>query len=719
MLKKNLVAAALVTAFAGASSAATFEWINRAEGPADFYVLKKTTEGKPDAYIFSGKLSGAYAVETEHLSDLGRFVINSATNKDLPSDDGTGNRWTDVNSLTFDLAPDFSGGLVTKADGSLAEIQVNRGHELILNGGSDIQTGSIWIQRSQTDGAGTGLTVNGLTGETAGRTKLTVNGDIINFASSGQGTPESGKLTFGNADVVVTGSVGVQGAGESGVESTPFEELEVTLTNATFKVGGDLLGTTISTGEGSTSASIDVAGTMSGRFDLGGATVSAGALQVEDGNSTIGELVLQGDETKVTVEGESTLGLTIGKVTGEGGVGLGANSSVTMTDVAGNVDLVFHDKSASAEIDGASTGDVTLVVGEELNDGTQSIEDLVSEIAGKVTDSSDVMNDFVVQEGAGDNLTGSASGTLGQDNTVENIVVNANTTVTALGELADLSFMQWRAEANDVNLRLGDLRASTGTNGLWARTYGGKNEYGSSSLENEFYALQVGYDHLVSSTGAKVWVGGAASYTEGDSAFTNGTGDNNTLAVTLYGSWLFEGGSFLDVWGKYGTLKSTFDKVGGYHGDYDTQGAALGIEGGHRFALAERFYVEPQVEVIWSKVFSETFDAGNNVTVKQNGAESFVARAGAAFGMTFPDNKGAAYVRASYAYDFDGETAADFYGAQHVRYDNDLGGGWYELGIGANVNVTDATHLYVDFEYEDGGEIDTPYRWNVGIRHTW
>ena len=61
-------------------------------------------------------------------------------------------------------------------------------------------------------------------------------------------------------------------------------------------------------------------------------------------------------------------------------------------------------------------------------------------------------------------------------------------------------------------------------------------------------------------------------------------------------------------------------------------------------------------------------------------------------------------------------------GGMHVStssLNEELGDTWYELGIGANYNVTDSTYVYADFNYADGGEIESPWRWSVGVRFAW
>ena len=47
-----------------------------------------------------------------------------------------------------------------------------------------------------------------------------------------------------------------------------------------------------------------------------------------------------------------------------------------------------------------------------------------------------------------------------------------------------------------------------------------------------------------------------------------------------------------------------------------------------------------------------------------------------------------------------------------------LGGGWFEVGLGANINLSDATHLYFDVEKTYGGDVATPWQWSAGMRWT-
>lgn len=296
-----------------------------------------------------------------------------------------------------------------------------------------------------------------------------------------------------------------------------------------------------------------------------------------------------------------------------------------------------------------------------------------------------------------------------------------NTQLVSIGEGTAITMMQWRADADDMAQRMGDLRSGDGTAGAWVRTFGGKAEAGH--VDNKYYGIQAGVDALIGTGGTKQFAGGALSYATGDADFANGTGENYIGTLTGYSTWLFENGAYIDLTAKWGKLHNEFDlavDTRKLSGRYSTQALALTVESGHRFPLSRLTYVEPQVAFTASHIFGEDYGASEGVTVEQDSINSYVARVGLQAGVNCPNNMGAFFVRASYLYDLDGETSttARMANAKDAnRFDQDFGGGWYEFGLGMNVNFTKNLYGYADFEYVTGGEIKTPYRWNAGVRY--
>lgn len=292
-----------------------------------------------------------------------------------------------------------------------------------------------------------------------------------------------------------------------------------------------------------------------------------------------------------------------------------------------------------------------------------------------------------------------------------------NTKNEAISNMASIGLMSWRAQNNDMNKRLGELRNSNGEHGVWARMVRGESEYGAQNVKNQYNIYQLGYDEKLS-TNDNWTVGAAISYSEGNSSFENGSGEDKSTGFAVYGSYLGDNGEFVDLIAKYARLDNEFDVTGGVgSGDYSTNGYSFSAEYGKRNELANDFYFEPQVELTYGRVADVDFVTKNGAKVSQDSMDSLVGRVGFAAGKNIKN--GNVYVRASYLYDFDGETNVTFSNAgASESFSEDLGGGWFEFGIGTNINLSDATYLYFDVEKTTGGEVDTNWQWNAGVRYS-
>ena len=406
--------------------------------------------------------------------------------------------------------------------------------------------------------------------------------------------------------------------------------------------------------------------------------------------------------------------VTVDNFSGQGNIVLDTNGVVTVNNASNKVNATF------TSLDGSK-----LTTNDQVNANVT--------IAGALADE---MGMDAVIEAYNTNKNFDGKGTItfsggllgddvyGQNNDQNQFVqqgTRKNAQLVSIGESTAITMMQWRADADDMAQRMGDLRNNNGTVGVWARTFGGKAEAGH--VDNKYYGVQAGVDTQIATTGPKQFVGGAVSYTTGDATFANGTGENYMGTLTGYSTWLFDNGAYVDVAAKWGKLNNEFDLgVEGKQlaGKYSTQAIALTVESGHRFPITNLTYVEPQVAFTASHIFGEDYGTTHGATIEQDSINSYVARVGVQAGLNCPDNMGSVFVRASYLYDFDGETStvARMANAKNAnRFDQDFGGGWYELGLGMNVNFTKNLYGYADFEYVTGGEIKTPYRWNAGLRY--
>ena len=290
-----------------------------------------------------------------------------------------------------------------------------------------------------------------------------------------------------------------------------------------------------------------------------------------------------------------------------------------------------------------------------------------------------------------------------------------NKTNVAIASLAAMNLMTWRQENNDMYKRLGELRDSKGQQGLWVRMVRGQIKYGVRSMKNQYSYYQVGWDTKV---GSNWTVGAAYSKTDGTTSFYRGTADNDHDGAAIYGSYLADDGNFIDLIAKYTHIDTDYET---FHGagsaSYDNDAFSVSAEYGKRFHGKGGLWIEPQAELTYGRVSAADFLTKNGVKVYSDSAGSLVGRLGMVLGRDI--KAGHLYAKASYLYDFDGDTITNMtYKGAKERFSDDIGGGWWEVGIGANLNLNKATYLYIDAEKTCGGNVAAPWQWSLGVRYS-
>lgn len=312
------------------------------------------------------------------------------------------------------------------------------------------------------------------------------------------------------------------------------------------------------------------------------------------------------------------------------------------------------------------------------------------------------------------NITeGDVSGALTNDG--GKITQAKNTKLDAFGSVAALNAVAWRHELNSVSKRMGELRDAPEGVGAWARLYGSEMEYGDQNIESQNTTIQIGSDYKIGQ-----WtVGATVGYTDGESDYDRGSSDNEAWNFGVYGTWFAENGQYVDLIAKYSRLSKDF-KLDTMKGDYDNNAFVISAEYGWHLPVMEIGFIEPQVELTYGRIMGEDFTTSNGVEIEQDDFDSFIGRLGVRAGIKCPGDWGTVYARASVVHDFDGEfnaTARSLKTSATADIYEDLGGTWGEFGIGANINFTKNTYMYVDAEITSGGEVDENYRWNIGVRH--
>lgn len=463
-----------------------------------------------------------------------------------------------------------------------------------------------------------------------------------------------------------------------------------------------------------------------------GGTLNAKSVQVSGNKSTfvqqgksnaaVSSLAInQGGTASITSGAEAKVdNLTIQNASLD--LGNGTNKLTVAKSLVSNKGLVRTanaDNQVVLAADATKTGDVTVQgEGKDYNSDAlagdsskvKSLAKVVTTADGKTAASTVSGSEGVINGASVYKVENTADG----DIKVTESYIPENETNRAITDLAALSLITWRQENNDLNKRLGEIRDSKGDDGVWARMARGEATF--KGVKNQYNYYQMGYDKKLNDN----WIlGGAFSYTDGDNTFHSGTGQTKNSSFAVYGSNLRDDGSFIDLIAKYAHLKNEYDTpLGIGSGDYSTNGFSFSGEYGKRFHM-DKFWLEPQVELTWGHVDSVNYSTENGARVHQNGMDSFVGRLGFSLGKDF--SRGNVYARASYLYDFDGDVKASMTnGTVSREYREDIGGGWFEFGVGTNLNLGRDTHFYFDLERAEGGSgnVKTPWQWNVGVRYS-
>lgn len=469
--------------------------------------------------------------------------------------------------------------------------------------------------------------------------------------------------------------------------------------------------------------------------------------------TTLFEKVSAAGDADITIDNGT---LTLGKLDIASGKKLTVKSNETMVATAGtSASVAGVDNNLNVTLAGASTltlnaptaDETTMSVATAANApgqvclGTQATltGDAISVVSAGDQSTGDTQNDLnvlakVVVDAAGANVAGvqitqkgndlfdEASATTTAQGGLANVSVVPTAHIHGIAEMTTLGLISWRSEINDMNKRLGELRdSSEESNGVWARVYNGKSKYGDQDVTAKYTSFQFGYDRqIVPGT----WLGAALSYTDGDNDFKQGSGDSTLYALTGYASWLAGNGMFLDVTGKVGRMKNSFDigtDRGVSSGSYHTNTVSMSAEAGWRFyPMQNEFFVEPQVELMYGHVYDADYTTSLGIKVSQDATDTLVGRAGFVLGVKCPENRGNAYIRASVLHDWKGDASSTFTnGTQSRTLSEDFGDTWYEFGIGANYNATQNVHLYADLEATADAMVETSYRFNLGVRYAW
>lgn len=702
-MKHTILASALLLAFGTASAADIPSWVEPSSEPTPI----KNNSAVLSVNTWKG---GHYSVTTDPISGNGAGITHITSKKFVMS----GDTWLVNNSTSnrvygalvrngADAANEgniyvqgntdnywMTKAVLVEGTGSFTNeklIYVKNGYGIMAQAGTEGQTltndGTIVVEGLGVamDMAGNDKTSTSVSGE------MTNKGDIFLIANEDTATPGEGNIPL------IAVRIAEDGEGKFVNTGNIFADGQVAI-YVSDKLEDKSKGNIILEGKSHVEGLVD----LNGESDL---TVykldSAETIQLAD------------DVNKISVDAST--------VTFEQGTDKALNITKLSTVNGSDVDIKLHRVGSAkekvltiGEVTEGSSVDVgyTGNVSDDLLGGKVSQGNLFDGVSiathqpDSVTVDQGLMGDEMV-------LTKDANGN------IVSRVTRTNDLLRSAQDLAITNALMWRSQLTNLTDRMGTLRTTPDAAGVWGRYNNGRLD--GQGIQHDYNTVELGVDKRIADN---VTIGFSFDYTKGDTDLSAGSSDNNTYTVGFYGSYFNESGCFLDTMLKIGRIDADYDfrtSAGKESADYMLTGAIFGIETGHRWNI-QNYFIEPQVQLTYSHLRAENYTSSIGRDVKFDDMSSLIGRVGVMAGMQFAENRGSAYVKASYNHDFLGDVEGDYELSGIKRtFDDELDDNWGEASIGASYQVTDSINTFVDAGMGFGGDIDQKWRFNVGARY--
>ncbi|WP_158904141.1 autotransporter outer membrane beta-barrel domain-containing protein [Burkholderia sp. L27(2015)] len=446
---------------------------------------------------------------------------------------------------------------------------------------------------------------------------------------------------------------------------------------------------------------------------IGGITTIAGTLAIQDTNEQFGTLTLAGGTLQfgmANTQPASFISATVNTLDGSGVVSM-------RTDVAAQTGdfLTVNNAQTGQQVDVHDYYD-----GRAL-DPTQRLR-LISAAGPGV---------FTLVNGATD-VGAYQYGLVNQggDWFLFNLGTRTETADSAQAA-AQAASLVWYGELQPLYRRLGELRLNPAGDGVWARTYGDSvhvtptNAVGVNITQ---YGVEAGVDHRFATDLGAWYLGMVAGTGWVNQTFANNTGTGSATPWTIgtYATWLSNAGWYGDFVVKYNNIDQKISTTAadgqGVSASYRQNGYTLSAEGGRRFELAQRWFVEPQVELTTIHYGGASYTTSYDGTlVHVDSGNASLGRVTLRVGRQFETQWQASplklepYGEVSFIRQFQGGSDVSVDG---TTLNSTAPGDRGQLTLGVTAQSRNL-QLYTAFSYARGQHYEQPWSFDIGLRKTW
>ncbi|WP_085068739.1 autotransporter outer membrane beta-barrel domain-containing protein [Pantoea alhagi] len=297
-------------------------------------------------------------------------------------------------------------------------------------------------------------------------------------------------------------------------------------------------------------------------------------------------------------------------------------------------------------------------------------------------------------------------------------------TADAGANFLNITYLINYAETQTLMQRFGELRQKKDMGNGWIRGIGGRfDDFGSGKLSGfrlSYSGMQFGIDKQIAPE-TPVISGAFMGVTHGNAHYASGRGDQRSQHAGIYLTALADNGLWLDGLVKYGRLKNSFNvrdsqgaTVSGY-GATDSYSASL--EGGKRIELSSApqvFYLEPQLQLSWSRQQNDRLVASNGLHIDLDGYHSLLGRASALLGYRVQQDglQLNLYLKSGIVREFKGETHYHLNGSPERH---SFKGNAWNNGLGVSAQIASQHVIYLEGDSTTGNQFNQR-QFNAGYR---
>jgi len=268
---------------------------------------------------------------------------------------------------------------------------------------------------------------------------------------------------------------------------------------------------------------------------------------------------------------------------------------------------------------------------------------------------------------------------------------------------------------------------------VWANAWHGQYKSASAygrKVDQTYNGLQTGYDKLLNKNfyNGKVYTGFYLSKVEGDSHTATGGGDQDSLGLAAYSTWVGNKGHYLDASLLAAKLKNKFHLIGNtgdgslgrVEGDYGTWAYGLGLQYGYQNRMSNGWFWEPSAAMFIGHTDETSYSLSNDLGICQGGYDTVTGKLGVSVGRDL-SGKGSIYAGVAAVHQFaGGSDISSFYGTQSMQLDTAAGKDtWWEFNVGGNVKISPAGTFNLDVSKTAGSSTGGDWRVNGGLNWTW